>query len=229
MDALSACLLRNKVQYIRIDGKTNRDIRHSSVSSFQNNPDIRCAVLSIRACSAGITLTAASHVIFAELDWTPNAITQAEGRVHRIGQSRQVECCFLIAPNTCDDVMWKLLKTKQENLQKVGLVGDHENLTQNIAKSNFQAGPSVPNQRLITDYKEKSNEAENLSRDSPLSFYTCPDFSDDFDLSDIENAAAKPQRDSVEKEEVMQQDENLDDLIFDDDDDFVYKTINLKN
>lgn len=74
-------------QHIRIDGRTKVEDRHKLVNQFQNCDSIRVALLSISACSVGMTLTAASTVVFSELIWTPSMMQQAEDRVHRIGQS----------------------------------------------------------------------------------------------------------------------------------------------
>ena len=75
---------------VRIDGKTSQERRPEIVRQFQEDPTIRVAVLSLTACGVGLTLTAASHVIFAELYWVPGIMMQAEDRAHRIGQKSTV-------------------------------------------------------------------------------------------------------------------------------------------
>ena len=48
-------------------------------------------------------------------------VLQAEDRAHRVGQKGTVLVRYLIAPGTCDDIMWPLLSKK---LQVVGQVID---------------------------------------------------------------------------------------------------------
>ncbi|CAJ0940643.1 unnamed protein product [Ranitomeya imitator] len=60
----------------------------------------------------GLTFTAATHVVFAELYWDPGHIKQAEDRAHRIGQSSSVHIHYLIAKGTLDTLMWGMLNRK---------------------------------------------------------------------------------------------------------------------
>jgi SWI/SNF-related matrix-associated actin-dependent regulator 1 of chromatin subfamily A len=76
-------------------------------------------VLSIRAAGVGITLTAASTVIFAELSWTPGDLIQAEDRAHRIGQVSSVNIHYLLANDTVDDIIWDVVQSKLDNLGQV--------------------------------------------------------------------------------------------------------------
>ncbi|KAK9139040.1 hypothetical protein Scep_008721 [Stephania cephalantha] len=85
IDSIYQFLQKKKVGCIRIDGGTPASSRQAFVTDFQEKDNIKAAVLSIRAGGVGLTLTAASTVIFAELSWTPGDIIQAEDRAHRIG------------------------------------------------------------------------------------------------------------------------------------------------
>lgn len=61
-------------RYIRIDGKTNSEQRKLQIDKFQERDDYLAAILSITAANAGVTLTAAHLVVFAELFWNPGVI-----------------------------------------------------------------------------------------------------------------------------------------------------------
>lgn len=72
MDSIVELMTQLEVKFVRIDGRTQCDARTKFVDRFQNEGDCRVAVLSLKACNAGITLTAAQLVLFAELDWNPS-------------------------------------------------------------------------------------------------------------------------------------------------------------
>ncbi|XP_020087115.1 SWI/SNF-related matrix-associated actin-dependent regulator of chromatin subfamily A-like protein 1 isoform X1 [Ananas comosus] len=119
IDAIHQFLLKKKVDCIRIDGSTPTTSRQTLVTDFQEKDAIKAAVLSIKAGGVGLTLTAASTVIFAELSWTPGDIIQAEDRVHRIGQESAVNIYYLLANDTIDDIIWDAVLSKLENLGQV--------------------------------------------------------------------------------------------------------------
>lgn len=72
LNAISECLEKKAINHIRIDGTTRNDVRSKLIDYFQKNEGCRVAVLSMKACNTGITLTAAKIVVFAELDWNPS-------------------------------------------------------------------------------------------------------------------------------------------------------------
>ncbi|XP_067254664.1 DNA annealing helicase and endonuclease ZRANB3 isoform X3 [Chanodichthys erythropterus] len=113
LQACTEAVIEAKASYIRIDGSVPSAERIQLVHRFQNDPDTRVAILSIQAAGQGLTFTAASHVVFAELYWNPGHIKQAEDRAHRIGQTTTVHIHYLIAKGTFDTVMWAMLNRKE--------------------------------------------------------------------------------------------------------------------
>ncbi|XP_008830671.1 DNA annealing helicase and endonuclease ZRANB3 [Nannospalax galili] len=114
LQACTEAVIENKTRYIRIDGSVASSERIHLVNQFQKDPDTRVAILSIQAAGQGLTFTAASHVVFAELYWDPGHIKQAEDRAHRIGQCSSVNIHYLIANGTLDTLMWGMLNRKAQ-------------------------------------------------------------------------------------------------------------------
>lgn len=104
---------------VRFDGRMSMRDRDESVTSFQENPNIDLAIVSIRAGGLGITLTASSHCVFSELDWVPGVVKQAEDRLHRIGQLSSVLVQHTILENSLDLKIAKDLIEKQEAIDKI--------------------------------------------------------------------------------------------------------------
>ncbi|XP_070711758.1 DNA annealing helicase and endonuclease ZRANB3 [Pempheris klunzingeri] len=113
LQACTEAVIEAKAGYIRIDGSVPSSERIQLVHKFQSDPETRVAILSIQAAGQGLTFTAASHVVFAELYWNPGHIKQAEDRAHRIGQTSSVNVHYLIAKGTFDTAMWSMLNRKE--------------------------------------------------------------------------------------------------------------------
>lgn len=75
-----------KYRPLTLFAEHSSDVRNAAVREFQQNPDRKLFVASLGAGGEGITLHAASDVLFVELDWTPAAMRQGLGRIDRIGQ-----------------------------------------------------------------------------------------------------------------------------------------------
>lgn len=93
--------------------------RQAAVDRFQDDPSCRLFIGSITAAGFGLTLTASAHVVFAELDWVPARLTQAEDRTHRIGQRDSVLVQHLVLQNSLDARMVGTLIRKQRVVDTV--------------------------------------------------------------------------------------------------------------
>ena len=98
---------------VTLTGRDNQDAKQAAVDAFQNDPKVRVFIGSIQAAGVGLTLTAASTGLFAELDWVPGNMTQAEDRMHRIGQENSVLIQHVVVDNSIDARLAKAIVRKQ--------------------------------------------------------------------------------------------------------------------
>ncbi|WP_148479855.1 DEAD/DEAH box helicase [Parabacteroides johnsonii] len=113
-----------------VTGRQDMQEKQASVDAFQKNPKTDVIICSIKAASAGITLTAASDVAFIELPWTYADCDQAESRAHRIGQKDSVNCYYLLGRRTIDQKLYRIIEEKKHISNAV--LGAEDNIQTNI-------------------------------------------------------------------------------------------------
>jgi SNF2 family DNA or RNA helicase len=141
LNAVQAYLYRSRVEHIRVDGTTPQESRSSLIEDFQVNSHIRVAILSIKVAAVGLTLTAANCILFAELDWVPSNLLQAEDRAHRIGRKDALHIEYAVARGTLDDRLWPVLQ------RKLGIVST---TVDGMACRQFLFDPNVVSAKLPT-------------------------------------------------------------------------------
>lgn len=81
--------------------------------SFQNDDNIKIFIGTWQKCGTGITLTAASYMIFIDHPWTAAQCEQSEDRIHRIGTNNSVTIYRLICKDTIDERVLELVNDKK--------------------------------------------------------------------------------------------------------------------
>ncbi|KGP76671.1 helicase SNF2 [Desulfosporosinus sp. Tol-M] len=88
--------------------------REEQVARFQNDPDVQVFVGQIATAGLGITLTAASTMVFYSLDYNMANFEQAKARIHRVGQRKNCTYIYLAAKGTVDEKVLKALQSKAD-------------------------------------------------------------------------------------------------------------------
>ncbi len=104
----------NFPQAVSITGKTPVEERGAIVKQFERDPSVRLFIGNIKAAGVGITLNASSTAVFAELDWVPANLSQAEDRLHRIGQQNNVLVYHIVFERSLDAKMAQTVAEKQD-------------------------------------------------------------------------------------------------------------------
>lgn len=122
-----------------VSGQTPNEQRQAEADRFQE--DDRCQVFigSIQAAGTGLTLTAASTVLFAELDWVPGNMNQAEDRAHRIGQRDHVLVYHTAVEGSIDTQMIRRLIEKQQTIDAALEAGEIDSPTEQPVQAAAQS------------------------------------------------------------------------------------------
>jgi SWI/SNF-related matrix-associated actin-dependent regulator 1 of chromatin subfamily A len=126
------CFLKEVVQALKMEfrdavtvtGDDSVQEKQHAVDKFQTDAKCKLIILNYRSGGTGLTLTAASNVLFVEQPWTFADCVQAEDRAHRNGQKNAVNCVYLLGDGTIDEYLYNLIQTKK-NISN-GVTGTEE-------------------------------------------------------------------------------------------------------
>ena len=93
-------------------GLTPQNERQENIKKFQNNPKVRFFVGTPQTGGYGITLTAASNMIYYSNGYDLEKRQQSEARIDRIGQKKPMTYIDILAEDTVDERIVKALSKK---------------------------------------------------------------------------------------------------------------------
>ncbi|TCC97902.1 DEAD/DEAH box helicase [Pedobacter hiemivivus] len=112
LDLIRKELYERGIAHEYLTGQTRN--RAGAVASFQDNPEVRVFLISLKAGGVGLNLTKADYVYIVDPWWNPAVENQAIDRTYRIGQEKNVVAVRLICPDTIEDKIMKLQDTKKD-------------------------------------------------------------------------------------------------------------------
>ena len=130
-----AALKREFPNAVTVTGDDNDRQKQASVDKFQEDEACKLIILNYRSGGTGLTLTAASNVLFVEFPWTFADCCQAEDRAHRNGQKNAVTCTYLLGDGTIDEYMYNLIQTKK-NIAN-GVTGTDDDVQEKISQADM--------------------------------------------------------------------------------------------
>ena len=110
MDKLTTINLSRYATMITGDTKDNE--RQDRVQEFQTNNNVKIMIGTVGAMGTGLTLTAATTVIFVDEPWNKALYDQALDRAHRIGQKNNITVWNLLTKDTIDEKIHNLIYKK---------------------------------------------------------------------------------------------------------------------
>lgn len=147
---LCNALKANGLRVLSITASTSTQNRVEKAWELKNGYDV--LVASTNCLNRGVTITSANQVVITNLEWSPEATEQAEDRVHRPGQTKEVQIHYVLSEDTIDEDMMELINQKslalKSILDRVARDTDVAALLEKTAEENFmvQLAKSVLNQ-----------------------------------------------------------------------------------
>lgn len=109
LDRLSHLLEKDAMPFVRFEGAMNGPEKDEAIARFQRDAPL---LLSTESGGEGRNLQFCNTLVNFDLPWNPMAIEQRIGRIHRIGQTREVFIFTLVVGGTLEEQVLRVLDEK---------------------------------------------------------------------------------------------------------------------
>ncbi len=132
-DYISSILNHQGIQFSLFNGSMTNSEKVKSINRFREDVDI---LLSTESGGEGQNIQFCNTMINYDLPWNPMRIEQRIGRIHRIGQTRDVFIFNLAMENSVEDYILKILDSKINMFELV--IGEIDSILGNFdSESDF--------------------------------------------------------------------------------------------
>lgn len=156
---LGECMVAAGINCRVLHGATQVDGRQDIVDEFNNDTSIQAFILSTAAGGNGLNLTSANKVIIFDQSDNPQNDVQAENRVHRFGQAKEVEIVRLLTRNTIDELIYKACQKKLE------LAGQITGFSEKLDEENDGENTEEMDMNMVAEVTKKILEGEGGGSD----------------------------------------------------------------
>ena len=135
LSILADHLKERKIDFAYLDGSTKD--RQGQVERFQNTPELKVFLISLKAGGLGLNLTKADYVFILDPWWNPAIEAQAVDRAHRIGQENKVFTYKFITKNTVEEKILALQSHKKKLASD--LITTEESFVKSLSQSDIES------------------------------------------------------------------------------------------
>jgi SNF2 family DNA or RNA helicase len=116
LELIKSRIEKENWKYSILTGQTSN--RKEVIRQFQEDPENRIFLISLKAGGVGLNLTSADYVFIIDPWWNPAAENQAISRAHRIGQNKHVFVYRFITQGSIEEKIQQLQNRKSSLADK---------------------------------------------------------------------------------------------------------------
>ncbi|TFB23819.1 DEAD/DEAH box helicase [Filobacillus milosensis] len=167
-------LQQNGIFSVTFNGKFKKSKKDWMIQLFKNKAQV---LIATDAGGEGLNLQFCNHMIHYDLPWNPMKLEQRIGRIHRFGQTKDVNIYYMVLNNTIDQRILNLLYDKldlfkdvigelDQILSQLGINSLEEEIEDIVKESRSEKEASIKVNHLFSVISDSHVEERDIANES---------------------------------------------------------------